>query len=137
MDQVEARSRFASARVARLATADRDGVPHLVPVTFDVDGDTVAFVIDHKPKKTLNLRRLRNIADNPRVSLLVDEYADDWNSLWWARADGTAEIVEAGARRDRAVGRLSERYDQYRENPPQGPAVLIAVSAWSGWAYTA
>ncbi|MFI6505280.1 TIGR03668 family PPOX class F420-dependent oxidoreductase [Nonomuraea typhae] len=136
MNEDDARRRFASARVARLATADSSAVPHLVPITFALDGDEVAFVVDHKPKRSTNLRRLRNIVQNPNVCLIVDEYDDDWARLWWVRADGHAEIHESGQVRDRAVAKLMDRYEQYRETPPQGPAVLITVSAWTGWAYS-
>ena len=90
----EARTRLAAARVARLATADRDGQPHLVPVTFAVDGDLIYTAVDHKPKTTANLRRLRNIRENPRVALLADYYAEDWVALWWVRVDGRASIIE-------------------------------------------
>ena len=142
MDEVEARARFGAARVARLATVDELGRPHLVPVTFDVDGDTVSFAIDHKPKRTTDLRRLRNIAADDRVCLLVDHYDDDWSQLWWVRADGRARIVEDGddsgadEARERALTRLAERYPQYRDRPPRGPVVLIAVESWTGWSYT-
>jgi PPOX class probable F420-dependent enzyme len=136
VEEVEARARFGAARVARLATVDEVGRPHLVPVTFDVDGDTVTFAIDHKPKRTTNLRRLRNLAANDRVCLLVDHYDDDWSQLWWVRADGRARIVEDGEARERALTRLAERYRQYRDRPPQGPVVLIAVESWTGWSYT-
>ncbi|WP_089211110.1 TIGR03668 family PPOX class F420-dependent oxidoreductase [Streptosporangium subroseum] len=141
MDEVEARARFGAARVARLATVDEFGRPHLVPVTFAVDGDTVSFAIDHKPKRTTNLRRLRNIAADDRVCLLVDHYDDDWSQLWWVRADGRARIVEdddvsdAHEARERALARLAERYRQYRDRPPQGPVVLITVESWTGWSY--
>jgi PPOX class probable F420-dependent enzyme len=133
----QAQARFAAARVARLATAGRNGQPHLVPVTFAV-GDTATIVtaVDHKPKTTTRLRRLRNIAENPRVSLLVDYYSDDWSQLWWARADGSARVVDATQPdHDLAVSWLAHRYQQYREVPPTGPAVIIAVSRWSGWAF--
>ncbi|RSM97635.1 TIGR03668 family PPOX class F420-dependent oxidoreductase [Nonomuraea sp. WAC 01424] len=128
-----ARSLFEHARVARLATADAGGVPHLVPVTFAVLGDDVVFAIDHKPKTTYDLRRLRNIRANPRVSLLADHYDDDWTRLWWARADGTATIREPG--HDAALRALAGKYEQYRGRPPEGPVVVVAVSRWSGWAY--
>ncbi|GAA3437308.1 hypothetical protein GCM10018954_069220 [Kutzneria kofuensis] len=78
--------RFARARVARLATAGADGRPHLVPVTFAVHDDTVVIAVDHKPKTTTNLRRLRNIRENGQVSLLVDHYDEDWRQLWWVRS---------------------------------------------------
>ncbi|OUC82524.1 TIGR03668 family PPOX class F420-dependent oxidoreductase [Streptosporangium minutum] len=135
MDELEARARFRDARVARLATADAHGRPHLVPVTFDLDGDTVAFAVDHKPKRTTDLRRLRNIAANDRVCLLVDHYDDDWTRLWWVRADGRARVAGDGADRERALARLAERYPQYRDRPPRGPVVLIAVESWTGWSY--
>ncbi len=88
-----ARRRLASARVAHLATAAASGQPHVVPVTFAVDGDVIYTAVDHKPKTTVNLRRLRNITENPQVSLLADHYSDDWDALWWARADGRAAIL--------------------------------------------
>ena len=96
MDAAEARRRFAAARVARLATADADGRPHLVPVVFAVDGDRVWSAVDDvKPKATMRLRRLRNIAANPAVALLADHYDDeDWTALWWARADGAAQLLD-------------------------------------------
>ncbi|MFD8533948.1 TIGR03668 family PPOX class F420-dependent oxidoreductase [Streptosporangium canum] len=135
MDELQARARFRDARVARLATADARGRPHLVPVTFDLDGDTVAFAVDHKPKRTTDLRRLRNIAANDRVCLLVDHYDDDWTRLWWVRADGRARVAGDGADRERALARLAERYPQYRDRPPRGPVVLIAVESWTSWSY--
>ena len=84
----EARQRFADAAVARLATVGPAGQPHLVPVTFAVDGDHIYTAVDAKPKTTANLRRLRNIAGNPRVAVLADHYEADWDGLWWARAPG-------------------------------------------------
>lgn len=135
MDTSRARDLFGTARVARLATVGTDGAPHLVPVTFDVDGDTLAFAIDNKPKRTTNLRRLRNIAADDRVCLLADHYEDDWTRLWWVRADGRARIVAEGPERERALTRLAGRYARYRERPPHGPVVLVAVESWTGWAY--
>ena len=90
----QARRRFAAARVARLATADAAGRPHIVPVTFAVDGDVVYTAVDAKPKRGTALKRLANVAANPAVALLVDHYADDWNQLWWVRADGTGRVVD-------------------------------------------
>jgi PPOX class probable F420-dependent enzyme len=136
MTEDEARSRLAAARVARLATADDRGRPHVVPVTFDVDGDSVVIVVDAKPKRTTDLRRLRNIRANPYVSLLADHYEDDWAALWWVRADGAALIVESAEERLAPVRRLQARYPQYREMVPTGPVIAIAVTAWSGWRFT-
>jgi PPOX class probable F420-dependent enzyme len=135
LEPAEARSRFAAARVARLATVSAGGQPHLVPVTFAVAADVVFTAVDHKPKRTLALKRLANVAGNPRVTLLVDEYSDDWSALWWARADGAARVVEPGApEHGRAVEALVARYSQYRERPPEGPALVVDVERWSGWA---
>ncbi|GAA4900019.1 TIGR03668 family PPOX class F420-dependent oxidoreductase [Streptomonospora salina] len=143
----QCREAFARARVARLATADAEGRPHLVPVTFALLGgegvpDTVVVAIDHKPKRTTAVRRLANIAANPQVCLLADEYSDDWERLWWVRADGRARIVEAGADPERtpaehraAVRSLQERYSQYRETPPTGPVIAAEVDRWSGWSF--
>lgn len=129
----EARDRFATARVARLATVRRSGEPHLVPITFAVRGDQVLSVVDAKPKRTTALQRLDNVEANPAVSLLVDEYDDDWNRLWWARADGHAVVVrDEGALRD-AVDLLSGKYAQYAQNPPEGPLLVVTVTKWIGW----
>ena len=129
-----ARERFASARVARLATVGEAG-PHIVPVVFALAGDTILHAVDHKPKRTAALKRLANLRADPRASLLADEYSDDWERLWWARADGTARILEPGEPEARdAVERLAERYPQYRRRPPEGPVVAVDVHRWSSWA---
>jgi len=134
MDAGEARALFASAPVARLATADAEGHPHLVPITFAVGGDEIVTAVDHKPKRTTRLRRLDNIEANPRVSVLVDHYEDDWSKLWWARADGTARLVEPDTPdHDRAVSALAARYPQYVEQRPSGRVIVISASRWSGW----
>ncbi|MEU2515029.1 TIGR03668 family PPOX class F420-dependent oxidoreductase [Streptomyces syringium] len=130
----QARARFEDSPVARLATADEAGKPHLVPITFALGRSVLYFAIDHKPKSTQNLRRLRNIRQNPRVSVLVDHYSDDWQTLWWARADGHAEIWTEAAQRRAPIELLQEKYSQYVDHPPEGPVVAIEVSAWSGWA---
>jgi PPOX class probable F420-dependent enzyme len=137
LDPAEARRRFVAAPVLRLATAGRDAEPHIVPCTFVVDdSDRVAIGIDSKPKSSANLRRLANIAGNPRVSLLVDHYAADWTALWWARADGTAVIHRAGAQHDACWHRLVGKYPQYGGHAPGGPVILVSVAKWSGWAFT-
>lgn len=138
MDAAAARSRFAAARVARLATVGADGRPHLVPVVFALDGDTLYTAVDDvKPKATQRLRRLRNVAGNPGVALLADHYDEDWDALWWVRADGTARVLDPG---DPEAGRartlLAERYPPYRAAPPPGPVIAVAVERWAGWAAT-
>ncbi|MEO9222392.1 MAG: TIGR03668 family PPOX class F420-dependent oxidoreductase [Mycobacteriaceae bacterium] len=130
MGSDQARDRFGCVRSARLATADGTGRPHLVPIVFTVVGDRLCTAVDAKPKGGNLLRRLANIAVNPRVSVLVDYYDDDWTQLWWARADGTAQLREI----DRAdVELLARRYPQYREQPPPGPLIVVTVERWSGW----
>lgn len=126
------RDRFAGARVLRLGTADAAGQPHLVPATFAVLGDVVAIAVDHKPKRHLNLKRLRNIDANPAVTLLVDHFDEDWDRLWWVRADGEARVIENELAHE-LVDALVDKYEQYRERRPSGPVIKIQVNRWSGW----
>ena len=135
MHQNEARRRFAAARVARLATADAAGRPHLVPVTFAVgDGEGIYSAVDAKPKTSRRLKRLANIEANPAVTLLVDHYAEDWTALWWVRADGRARVEHEGPAARQAVEALVAKYPQYRETVPEGPVVVVTVTGWRGWA---
>ncbi len=133
MDEEEARARFASARVARLATVRPDGAPHVVPVVFALDGDTIRLVVDEKPKRHRRLQRLVDIEREPRVSLLVDAYDEDWDRLWWVRADGRARLVGDGPELERALRLLVDRYPQERERPPQGPAIAVDIERWRHW----
>lgn len=136
LEPAEARRRFAGSPVLRLATAGADGRPHVVPCTFAVDGSgRIVIGIDNKPKTSKNLRRLRNIRDDPRVSLLVDHYADDWTSLWWVRADGTAVVDEAGAEQAEHWALLRTKYPQYAGQVLDGPVIVVTVEEWSGWAF--
>lgn len=136
MDSDTARRMFEDARVARLATVDPEGRPHLVPVTFAVQNQRVVTAVDHKPKRSTDLRRLRNIRTNPHVSLLADHYEDDWTRLWWSRADGRAEVAEDGPDRTAALDALAAKYPQYRDRRPAGPVILVEVTRWSGWRYS-
>jgi PPOX class probable F420-dependent enzyme len=130
----EARARFASARVARLATADAQGRPHVVPFVFAVAGDTVFSAVDAKPKRSTTLRRLANVAANPAVAVLADHYEDDWTALWWVRGDGRGRVVDvASPEGRRALELLTDRYPQYRTEPPPGPVLAVDVSHWTGW----
>jgi PPOX class probable F420-dependent enzyme len=133
VDLEEARRRFSEARVARLATVRPGGAPHVVPVVFAVDGDTVWFVVDEKPKRHRRLQRLANLEADPRASLLVDAYHEDWRRLWWVRADGLGRVVAAGPELDRAIDLLAAKYRPYAERRPRGPAVAIEVGRWSWW----
>ena len=125
--------RLAQSRVARLATAAQNGTPHIVPITFTTDGDTLYFAVDAKPKRTTDLKRLQNITANPAVSVLVDHFEDDWTKLWWVRVDGTARVVDDNSESDRAIDLLTERYPQYRRARPKGPVVAISMDRLSGW----
>ncbi len=135
MTAEEAQARFAAARVARLATADAAGRPHLVPIAFALEGDTIYSAVDAKPKRTKALRRLANVRENPAVSLLVDHWdEEDWDGLWWARADGRGRVLgpaEPEARR--AVDLLRRRYPRQRA---AGEVLAVDVRRWSGWAAT-
>ncbi|MCT9008962.1 TIGR03668 family PPOX class F420-dependent oxidoreductase [Streptomyces sp. NPDC054766] len=142
MDENQARRRFLAARVATLATVDAEGRPHLVPLVFARCGDELVTAVDHKPKRSPLLRRLRNIAARPAVCLLVDAYDEDWERLWWVRADGEARIVPPPDGRERgevahayaaAVDALRDKYPQYRNRPPDGPVTVITVHRWRGW----
>ncbi|WP_152365521.1 TIGR03668 family PPOX class F420-dependent oxidoreductase [Microlunatus speluncae] len=133
LDVGTCRALLTGAEVARLATTGADGQPHLVPITYAVRGEIVIIGIDQKPKSGYDLRRLRNIADNPRVAVLADHYEADWTRLWWVRVDGTATVLTDGAEREAAVADLVRKYPHYRTDPPGGPVILIAVDRWSGW----
>jgi PPOX class probable F420-dependent enzyme len=132
-----ARTLLAAARVAHLATADQYARPHIVPIVFVHDGPHVFTPIDRKPKSVSDwreLRRVRNIEANGRVSLVVDEYGEDWTTLVWVRLDGTADILTAGAVRDRAVTLLEAKYPQYRRLPlGDAPIVRITIEHVAEW----
>jgi len=136
LDPADAQTRFAGCAVLRLATAGADGRPHVVPCTFAVDATgRVVIGIDNKPKASANLRRLRNIAENPQVSLLADHYDDDWGQLWWARADGVAAIERSGEEHAAHWALLRSKYSQYAGQVLDGPVIAVTVQSWSGWAF--
>ncbi|MGX7681353.1 TIGR03668 family PPOX class F420-dependent oxidoreductase [Jatrophihabitans sp. DSM 45814] len=136
MRPTDAKQRFSEARVARLATVDASGVPHLVPIVFVVIGEVIYSAVDAKPKRSPELRRLANVSINPAVCLLADHYDDaNWSRLWWARADGVGTVLPPdSAEATRAIDSLAERYPQHREQRPPGPVLAVEVSRWSGWA---
>jgi PPOX class probable F420-dependent enzyme len=119
--------------VARLATIDPDGRPHLVPIVFALDGDTLYSAVDRKPKRSRRLRRVENARSRPDVTILVDHYEDDWRLLWWIRLRGRARVLDDGDERDRALALLAEKYPQYREAAPDGPVLAVDVSEIREW----
>jgi PPOX class probable F420-dependent enzyme len=99
-------------------------------------GDAILIAVDDKPKRTTDLKRLRNIAANPAVCLLADRYDDDWSRLWWARADGAARIAaEPEALPAGLLAELRGRYPHYADSAPGGPFIVVAVERWSGWSF--
>lgn len=136
MDATALRRHAAESNVAYLATADAEGRPHVVPIGFVIEGDTIFFAVDSKPKQTVNLKRLRNIAVNPAVAVLFDHYEPNWDHLWWVRADGTAGLLDNPAEAEHVVDLLLEKYPQYGDHRPAGPVVAIRIDRLSGWSST-
>lgn len=139
LSAADARRLLTTAAHAVLAVNDAEGPPLVVPVTvaaLDVGGTPcLAFAVDHKPKSGARLRRLRLVEADPRVAVLAEHYEADWSRLWWARADGRAEVLGAddeGPRRA-ALSALAAVYPQYVATPPTGEVVLVRVERWSGW----
>lgn len=132
------RTFLARHRVARLATADADGAPHVVPVCYAVSGTRVYFVVDDKPKSPGGraLKRMRNIAANPQVALVVDDWSEDWRRLAFVLIRGVAAIVTDARERRRALRALRTRYPQYRSmrlEGPEHPVVGITPSHAHSW----
>ena len=123
------RSRVAGEPVARLATLDRDGRPHLVPIVFALLDDTLYTAVDAKPKRSGTLRRIENARERPDVTVIVDRYEDDWTALVGqaprarARPGGGDEAVAA-------LAALTAKYEQYRESPPGLPVLAVDVADW-------
>jgi len=132
-----ARELLLESRLAHLATSTKHGKPHVVPICYVYDGDSIYSSIDEKPKRTspAQLRRMLNIVENPDVSLVVDQYEEDWSKLKYVIVHGRAEIVHKGEKHERAVLLLREKYPQYRvmklEDRPIIAVKLIRVVAWS------
>jgi PPOX class probable F420-dependent enzyme len=133
MNEARCRALLAAARVGRLATVRPDGGPHVVVCCFAVEGDRVWTAVDAKPKSGARLQRLENVRANPRASLLVDHYEEDWDALWWVRVDGAAAVLQDGTEEERAIAALTARYPQYAETRPGGPVIAIAIERLTGW----
>ena len=122
---------LARARVARLATADAEGRPHVVPLCFAAAGGRLYSAIDEKPKRAdpPRLKRVRNIAANPRVALVVDDYREDWRRLWYLLVLGTAEVIQPGpAEHAAALRALRRKYRQYRRMRRLEDRPVIAIT---------
>jgi PPOX class probable F420-dependent enzyme len=125
-------------RVGRLATADAAGRPLVVPVCYVLEGARCYSAVDAKPKQTRNLRRLRNIAANPHVCLVVDVWDEDWSRLCWVMVEGRAEVLTSGPEFSGAIDRLVAKYPQYQAlGLARTEGALVAITperilAWRG-----
>jgi coenzyme F420-0:L-glutamate ligase/coenzyme F420-1:gamma-L-glutamate ligase len=124
-------------RVGRLATADRAGRPHVVPVCYARDGASFYIALDAKPKRVApaRLKRVRNLLDNPNVALVIDRYGDDWGALAYLLVRGAAALLQPGDGEHRhAVALLRARYPQYRAMPiEEQPVIVIRVESVVAW----
>jgi PPOX class probable F420-dependent enzyme len=126
-----------SARVAHLATADKNGRPHVIPICFAFDGKEIYSTIDEKPKKLspLRLKRIRNIRANPHVAVVVDRYDENWKRLAYVLIVGRAKILLSGARHKNAVRLLRRKYPQYRKmRIEERPIVCVTCIRRTAWA---
>jgi PPOX class probable F420-dependent enzyme len=126
------RTKMAEARVARLATLDEQFKPHVVPVCFAYDGKAFYTAIDRKPKRVTpdRLTRVRNILAAPQVSLLIDNYDEDWKKLWYVLIRGYATLIPTSRReeRSRAIRKLKAKYPQYTETLLADDAPVIRIT---------
>ena len=122
--------------VARLATADRDGAPHVIPICYAIINETLYFGIDEKPKSASSkpLKRIRNLIENPNAAVVVDRYDDDWGQLGWIMIRGQAEILQNCDEQVRAHEALRARYPQYRDMYLEPlPVVAIRIQRVVSW----
>jgi PPOX class probable F420-dependent enzyme len=126
---------LAGRKVGHLATADRSGVPHVVPVCFAIADAALYITIDEKPKRAdAPLKRLRNIAENPSVAVVVDRYDDDWRRLGWVMLRGRADIVAGGEEHARAQALLRARYPQLNDmDIAPLPVIAVRVDRVTSW----
>lgn len=122
-------------RVGRLATADKIGMPHVIPVCYAVAEDNLYVTIDEKPKRRDGpLKRVRNILENPNCAFVCDRWDEDWRRLGWVMLRGNAEILSDGAEHDRAQMLLRERYPQYRTmNLAELPVIALRIARLTSW----
>lgn len=122
--------------MARLATADADGQPHVVPICYALIDGKVCFTIDQKPKRQAgrNLKRLANIQANPKAALVVDRYDKDWSKLGWVMIQGAAGLLASGKEHGLAQARLRERYPQLvAMHIARLPVVTIRIDRVMSW----
>jgi PPOX class probable F420-dependent enzyme len=132
-DSIVLRRRIAESRVARLATVDADGRPHLVPIVFVLAGDTLYSAVDAKPKRSRTLRRIENARRRPDVTVLIDHYDEDWTRLWWVRLRGEARVLDGGEEAADALALLAAKYEQYRKAAPRLPVLAIDITELRAW----
>ncbi len=137
----ESQARFlAEARVGRLATADSEGRPHVIPVCFAFDGEAIYIVLDQKPKSVelTRLRRVRNILDNPQAALVVDHWDEDWKALRYVLVSCRAVLLTGdGEEEAEAVALLRAKYRQYREMDLEGnPVIRLTPRRFTAWSFS-
>ena len=123
-------------RVARLATVDGHGRPHIVPIVFVYEDETLYTPIDLKPKdvRPQELRRVLNIAQNPDVQVLLDRFDEDWQQLGFVQVRGRAELLETGSGCEAALRLLEEKYPQYEDLPLEGrPVIKVDIDRIVSW----
>jgi PPOX class probable F420-dependent enzyme len=124
-------------RVARLATSDAEGHPHVVPVCYAWDGERFVTPLDEKPKRVgdRDLRRVRNIEARHEAAIVIDRYDDDWSQLGYLLAQGRAELLPPDApAHAQLLALLRARYPQYQamklENRPLITVTPSRITAW-------
>jgi PPOX class probable F420-dependent enzyme len=124
--------------VARLATGDAAGNPHVVPLVFCLHESAIYSPIDGKSKSSTRLKRMKNLEGNPNASLLLDHYQDDWQRLWWIRLDAVGDVFQPGGETTDALGEaLCAKYPQYLSTPLFKAEPLFVRLRWqkvSAWA---
>jgi PPOX class probable F420-dependent enzyme len=135
----EERKYVASARVGRLATVDAEGRPHAIPICYSLVEGRIVSPLDEKPQgvEATKLRRVRNIRQNPRVTLVVDHYTEEWTDLGWVQIRGTAAVVDPDeSGHDEAVTALQEKYDQYEAHAlDRRPVIRLDPGTVRSWGY--